>query len=177
MIKLFRYRHRIISALALPLPLLFLLIDAPVFGGGKREQEIRLEKINPTSDGDAVVITYDLIAPNDKKYEVRLVMQRESDRGFQFIPKTVSGDAGEGKFAGKGREIRWSYKLDAPKGFQGDDYYFILAVKKAGGSKGWLYFTLTTAAAGGAVYAFKDKIFPPDTPLPPTELPAPPERP
>jgi len=161
--KFFHYIRGVIAGLLL---LFLLFINA---AAGERSEEIRLENIKPTWEDDVVVIAYDLIAPVDQKYEVRLVMRRESDRAFKFIPKTVRGDIGKGKFAGKGREIRWAYQQDAPKGFQGNDYYFVIEVKKAG-SKIWLYGSLGAAALGGAVYAIIDSIDP-------KELPGPPARP
>jgi hypothetical protein len=173
MIELSRCRWSTIAGMMLPI--FFLFIEAPV-SGGERSEKIRLANINPTWEDDAVVITYSLIAPLDKTYEVRLIMQRESDSTFQYFPKTVTGDIGKGKFAGEGRKIRWAHKQDASKGFAGDDYYFVITVKKAGGRKAWLYSTLAATALGGG-YILKDKIFPPHDPPRPTELASPPGRP
>lgn len=158
------YNHRG-AFIGLLLPLFFLLNAAT---GGERAEEIRLENIYPVLQDEAVIIAYDLLAPMDKKYEVRLVMRRENDSTFIFFPKTVSGDAGKGKFAGRDRTIRWTYTQDAPAGFAGDDYYFVIAVKKTG-SKIWLYRGALGAAVGGAIYLA--------IPSSQKELPEPPQRP
>lgn len=171
----FLYRRGMIAGLMLPIFLFF--VETPASGGDDRYEEIRLEKIDTTWEGDTVVITYNLLAPLDKTYEVRLVMQRESDSTFKFFPKTVSGDIGKGKFAGKGRKIRWAHKQEAAQSFMGDDYYFVIVIKKTGSRKAWLYSTLAATVLGGAGYALKDKIFSSTDSPRPTELASPPKRP
>jgi hypothetical protein len=171
MIKIYRYRNCIFAELILPL--LFLFVDVSAFPKGGAE-EIRVEKINQFLEDDAVVITYHLIAPLEKKYEVSLILRRANDRTFQFFPKTVSGDIGKGAFAGENREIRWLYKQDTPQEFNGEDYYFVIIVKKAGGGKTWLYGALGAATAIGVVWINKCKLFPSwcdeekELPLPPS---------
>jgi hypothetical protein len=154
MIRIFRYRHCFVSGLALPLLLLF--IAAPVRSGSRRDV-IRVERVTPAFVNDVVIISYDLIAPPEDKYEVSLILRRESDRAFRFIPKTVGGDIGKGKFAGDSREIRWRYKQDAPQGLKGNDYYFVIRAKKVGGGKAG-YFLVLLAMLGGSGVVFQDDI-------------------
>ena len=97
--------------------------------------------------GDTAVITYELVAPNDILYEVTVVLKREDDPSYSFVPKTVAGDVGKGKYAGGKREIRWNFRQDMPAGLEGSDYWFDVTatqVVEEGGIKWWLY------AAGGA---------------------------
>jgi hypothetical protein len=154
MIRIFRYRRCLISGLALPLLLLFIV--APVMSGN-RSNVIRVEKITPAFVDDVIIISYDLLAPPQNKYEVSLVLRRESDRAFKFIPRTVSGAIGKGQSAGDSREIRWQYKQDAPRGFKGKDYYFIIRVKKTGGGKAG-YILVLLAMMGGAASVFHNDI-------------------
>jgi hypothetical protein len=112
-----------------------------------QEEGYRLSKLDWHVSRDEVVVTYDLEGDPDDAYVVSMVLMRESDRTFRFKPILVSGKIGEGKFAGKDNEIRWSYKHDYPQGFEGDDYYVELHVENAG-SFPWLIAASGAAIAG-----------------------------
>lgn len=97
--------------------------------------------------GDVVVITYDLMGSPEETYDVSLVLRRQNDRSFSFVPTVLAGNVGKDQSVGSGKEIRWDYKKDLPSGLSGDDYWFELTavkIEKGGGVPWWVY------AAGGA---------------------------
>jgi len=144
----------------------------------KSPEEIRLTNLDWSTAGNAVVISYDLIAPPEDSYEVSVVVLREDDRTFKLVPKSLTGHVGKGKYAGQSRQIRWAYRQDVPQGLRGDRYYFEIHVYPVQGTSPWLYVGLgAVAAAGGAaaILLTSKKEEPGGTGQ--AELPAPPSRP
>ncbi len=71
-----------------------------------------------------IVITYDLLGTPDTEYKVTITLKRRQMSSFEYTPRSISGDFGQGKFSGKGRQIIWDFLRDFPQGLEGDDYYF-----------------------------------------------------
>jgi hypothetical protein len=125
--------------------------------------------------GDNIVIYYDLDADPDEEYEVQVFLLRESDQSFKYVPKFVSGDVGEGKFAGEKKKIVWEILKEFPDGLEGEDYYFEIIAEETGSSVIY-YVGAALLAAGGAAALLLgggDK----ETPSPEVNRASPPARP
>ncbi len=156
--------------------LLLLLLEVPVFGQDKSGGAVQGTNIRWSTQGDIIVINYDLNGPADEKYEVDVVMKKETDPSFVAIPRTMEGDIGEGFFAGTGREIRWYYRRDYPQGFEGEGFYFEIHVKPMIERSNTLYYALGAAAVAGGLLVYlltRNQ----NTTVPSSELPMPPSRP
>ena len=133
-----------ISVPLMSLSLLCLLCDAQAFGG---DENFRLTRVDWIVTRDEVVISYDLEGATDETYIVSVVLLRENDKTYSFTPLLVNGNIGQGKFAGKGNEIRWSYKNDFVRDLSGNDFYFEVKVEKPGGIP-WIVVGGGAAIAG-----------------------------
>lgn len=104
--------------------------------------------------GENIHITFTLTPITEDEYEISSVLKRTSDASFQYTPENMTGDIGEGKYAGINRKIIWNVTDQEMKLFDGDDYYFEVTAKKIESSGGipWYYY-VGTAAVGGAVAA------------------------
>ncbi len=154
--KIFRYRRPVIFGLMFPLIVMFVQFPAHAWTIAESlisEDEIRVNVVDVRVQDQTIVIIYDLIAAMDETYEVNIVLLREKNPSFQFVPRSVAGYVGEGKFAGTSREIKWNYKNDLPRGLEGEGFYFEITVNKVGGGSPWLYIVLGAAAAGGGAAA------------------------
>ena len=161
-------------SVALLIPLMLLLIDAGAFSQEKRVQEGKIENAHWTVEAWVAVITFELVAPVEKEYEITIVLRRAKDKGFSFVPKSVSGAVGKGKFAGQ-REIRWDFSKDVLGGLAGDDYWFeITASEVVEGSSSFWYYAVGAVAAG-AIYALTRTGIPAASPPQPSGLPDPPK--
>lgn len=115
--------------------------------------------------GDNIVIYYDLEADPEEEYEVNLFLLRESDKKFKYAPEYVSGDIGEGKFAGEKKKIIWNIQKEFPEGLEGEDFYFEIIAEEIGGSSWFYYVGAAVVAAGAAVLlggGGEDTVTPPD---------------
>jgi hypothetical protein len=103
--------------------------------------------------GTQVVIRYDLAVPNNA-YRVRVVLRKESEKGFVYVPRLLSGDVGEGEFTGPNRQVTWDFLAEFPGGLDGDDFYFVVEAEKAPWKLSpWYYIVGGVAAVGaGAAY-------------------------
>jgi len=143
--NIFQSQRRVSPYLLL---LLILLMPSGTSAQEKLRGDVRFQNEKWVIEGDIVIITYELIAPLERTYDVSVVLRRERDKSFALVPKTITGAVGVGKYGGGKREIRWDYKKDVPEGLIGDDYRFDLTateIVEGAGSNWWLY------AAGGAV--------------------------
>jgi hypothetical protein len=134
----------------------------------------KIESSFEYNDGK-IIIHYELKADNDKEYEVNATLKRKSDASFSYVPASLSGDIGKGKFAGGIRTIEWVLNASEQNVLTGDDYFF--EVKAVPVSKGipWYYYVGTAALGGGvaAVLVLKKSS---DTQTA-TSFPQPPSRP
>jgi len=81
------------------------------------------------------------------------VMRNEKDPDFSVIPNAVDGDIGQGSFAGVNREIRWYFRHDYPRGFEGAGFYVEIHVKTVNDQSNLLYYIVGAAAVTGGVIA------------------------
>jgi len=146
-------------SMVLLIPLMLLLIDAEAFSQEKRAQEGKIENARWIVEAGVAVITFELVAPVEKEYEITVTLRRASDKNFVLIPRSLAGAVGIGKFAGQ-REIRWDFSKDAPAGLAGDDYWFeITASEVVEKSSSFWYYAASAgvALATGAAYLLAKK--------------------
>ena len=101
--------------------------------------------------GDNIVIYYDLEADPEEEYEVKLFLLRESENKFIYAPQYVSGDIGEGKFAGEKKKIIWNIQKEFPEGLEGEDFYFEIKADEV--SSSLIYYVGGAIVAVGAAVA------------------------
>ena len=115
-------------------------------------------------------IKYDLNEFNEDEYSVTLVLFRESNSRFSLKPKTLTGDIGQGKFSGNGRQIIWDSRQDIKQALVGNDFYFVLYITKIEPSNfPWTWVGIGGVAAGAAILLLSHKS---STEPGSTELPA-----
>lgn len=112
--------------------------------------EIRVENVRYEVEPSRIIVYYDLLGAKDEEYTVALSLRRKSVRLFHYVPKQTTGDVGEGRFAGKGRQIIWDSRAEVPSGLEGEDYYFVVEAEVI--SRGLSPFVWAAGAAvlGGA---------------------------
>jgi hypothetical protein len=118
------------------------------------KQGLKYEIVDVQMKDGQFILKYDLNESSDAEYVVKTVFLREKDPLFKIIPLSTSGAIGRGKFAGKDNTIVWDYKNDYAADLNGDDFYFVLDIKRIEhSSTPWLWIGLGSAAAAGtAVY-------------------------
>jgi len=169
-------RHRRFIAVALAVLFAGTIADIPAFAGPGSDSPLRVTNQDVRVEGDVVVITYDLAAPEGTPCAVTLELRRESDPSYSFVPVSVTGEIGDGRKAGTGKTIRWEFLKDVPAGFRGDDYYFTIEAARPGGFP-WFWVGLGAAATVGAtVVLFSGKATSAGTQSAPQPLPMPPAR-
>ena len=146
-------------AVTLVVALALFLVDVRAYAHSWSQDEGRIENARWALVGSLVVITYDLVADPEFRYNIGIVLKRGSDKNFRIVPRTVSGAIGIGRFAGSGREIHWDYKKDVSQGLYGDDYEFEVTAYQVdeGGSGIWVYLLGGAAVAGGGAYLLLGK--------------------
>ena len=154
--------------------LVFVIGNQKVFPQGK------IQAMFDYSDGK-IFIFYEFQGDRSKDYEVNLKLKRTSDPSFEIIPSQLSGDVGEGKFAGKKNKVIWVLSGDEESQLEGEDFYFdVTALEIAqGGGIPWYYFAGGAALAGGtaAILLLGKKDSDGTTPPPSGGFPMPPVRP
>ena len=128
------------TAGCLLLPLIFMLLGLPPEGrSGEPGGEIKVENIQPRQEGSFVIITYDLVGPEDETYDVELTLIYAGDPSLIITPASVTGDVGKGRFAGIARRIVWDFRKDYPQGFRGEEYQFRVTAEIVSGGSSWLW--------------------------------------
>jgi hypothetical protein len=151
-ITTFSRNRRLITIIIFPILALF-LFHIPLAARMKEGNEAKVANVRWATKNDILVVNYDLNGPSDSKYEIDIVMKNERDPDFSVIPTAVDGDIGQGAFAGANREIRWYYRHDYPKGFEGEGYYIEIHVKTVTDQSNLLYYIVGGAALTGGLIA------------------------
>lgn len=129
-----------------------------------------------------IFIFYEFQGDKTKNYEIEITLKRTSDPGFVVIPEKLSGDIGEGKFAGRKNKAVWELTPEEEANLEGEDFYFDVTANEIseGGGVPWYWFAGGAAVAGGAaaVLLLGKKDSDGTTPTPPSGVfPTPPVRP
>ena len=111
-------------------------------------ESISVSNVQFAVSENKILITYDLIGSPDESYMITVTLRRKQVSSYQYVPKSVTGDIGEGKYSGTGRQISWDILRDYPDGLDGDDYYFRIEATMIPKSSYLLYYI-----GGGAVVA------------------------
>jgi len=128
--------------------------------------------------GDSIAIYYDLAGDPEQEYEIFVTLCREDFVTFRFIPKSVTGDVGTGKFSGMKRRIIWAVKKDFTVDPDATDYYFKVDASVVSGTSAWWYIGGAALVGGGAAAVLLlTKKSSPATETPPLPIGAPPVRP
>jgi hypothetical protein len=149
------------------------LLNQKVFSQGK------IQATFDYSDGK-IFIYYEFQGDKTKDFEIGVKLKRTSDPGFLVIPAKLTGDVGEGKFAGKKNKIIWELNPDEAAMLEGEDFYFDVTALEISKGEGipWYYFAGGAALAGGTAAILllgnKDSN---ETSTPPSSFPTPPVRP
>jgi len=110
-----------------------------------------VRNVEASRANDLITVTYDLYGERDEEYKVTLLISASGGETFDYEPKAVSGDVGDGVRPGSGKQIRWRYRQDFPRGLQQDVRYSV-RVKEEGGN-GWLYTLGSIVVVGGGATA------------------------
>lgn len=151
-ILIFSRFERLIAASLLPFLLLF-IVPAPSRAQDKAAEEVRGSNVRWTKKSDVIIINYDLVGSQDAKHEVKLVMRKDKDDLFIFVPKNVDGHIGEGVVAGPDREIRWYYRAEFPLRIENEEYYFEIQVERMNEASRFMYYIAGAAAVAGGIIA------------------------
>jgi hypothetical protein len=155
--------------------LLFLSMSKEVFSQGKVQASYEY------SEGK-ITIFYEFQGNRSKDYDVSIKLKRTSDSNFEISPAELSGDIGEGKFAGKKNKIIWVINEEESAQLEGEDFYFDVTALEIVEGEGipWYYFAGGAALAGGtaAILLLGKNDSDGTTPTPPSNsFPTPPSRP
>ena len=132
--------------------LVTLLVTEPVTPAFSRE-DISVKNVRFDVFGGKIVVHYDLTGPTDRSYLVKVTVRRTQLPTYEYSPRTISGDVGQGKFSGSNREITWEILREYPNGIEGSDFYFrVEATLLTPGSNLLYYLTGGAAAIGAAAY-------------------------
>ncbi|MGE5401257.1 MAG: hypothetical protein ACM3S2_12700 [Ignavibacteriales bacterium] len=115
------------------------------------------EKIDVNFElGDGkVFIFYFLHGNADKEYEINAVLRKSGDPSFKLVPKEMTGDVGEGKFADKKCTIIWHISKDEEASLEGEDFYFeVTAGEVSESSSSWYWYALGAVVAGGGAATY-----------------------
>lgn len=146
---------------------------------------LQVANVRFEATSDQVIVSYDLLPPSDptlleqkkREYTITLVLKREQDESFRFIPRYVTGDAGAGITEGSNKRIIWQISKELPRGLEGDDFYFVVQVDAiVERTTPWLWLGAGAAVLGGTIAAiliFRGNEGPP----PLSKFPDPPGRP
>ncbi len=133
---------------------LFLLIVQNVFSqsASSNSNSDNVENVNYTVSNGKVFVSYNLPGNSSQLYKVSLTLRKANDKNFVYIPQTVSGDIGEGRFAGSNKSIIWKIVNDFPNGISGEDFYFVVQAEKVEeGSNMLMWAGIGIAAVAAAV--------------------------
>jgi hypothetical protein len=84
-----------------------------------------------------------------------VTLKNRSDPSFSYVPDSVTGDVGEGRFVGRGRQVVWDFSTEFPAGLKFDSYYFLVdAERVSGGIPTIVWIGGAVLVAGGATAYF-----------------------
>ena len=131
-----------------------LLIPPVSFARGSPEEPIKAQNLRFQVVGTKIVVRFDLEGPLDRDYAIKLTLKREQNQSFVHIPRATAGDIGEGKFAGKDRQISWDILKEFSEGLEGNDYYFVIEVELISRGISPLWYIGGGLAIAGSAAAF-----------------------
>jgi hypothetical protein len=131
-----------------------LLVPSVSFARSVTDEQIRTQNVRFQVVGTKIIIRFDLEGPQDRDYTIKLTLKREQNQSFVHIPRAAAGDIGEGRFAGKDRQISWDILKEFSDGLEGNDYYFVIEVELISRGMSPLWYVGGGLAIVGGVAAF-----------------------
>lgn len=118
-----------------------------------------------------IQISYEFQGESDKEYEIKVVLKRSSASTYNYIPSSLSGSVGKGKFANKKNLIIWNLTNKEAETLTDTDYYFEITAIEVKGGIPWYYYVGTAVVGGGAAAVLLMKKKTEETPAATTALP------
>ena len=139
------------------------------------EEKIQIRNVRFETAGEKVIVHYDLGGPSDWEYKVGITLRKENKKVFAYTPRYVSGDVGQGHFAGSDRQIVWDSRKEFTAGLDTSDFYFEVSAEPVehGGMGVWIGVGAAVIAGGGIAAILLSK----NHEEPPSVFPGPPGRP
>jgi hypothetical protein len=116
------YLHKNYSAIMYKNFFIVIIILIGIHISSAQEKTIPIENINYEQIGDdKVLVMYDLLGSSDNDYEVTVYLTKTDNKEFKIKLKNLTGDVGEGKFAGTKKKIIWNVIKDYNDGIIKDE--------------------------------------------------------
>lgn len=119
-------------------------------------QEFKAKNLNVEwSEDNRLIITYDLLSPEDSKVEVKIFMKSNNDSSLKVKVKSASGKIGIGQYSGLGNVVVWDIDKDYPNIKVDESYYFTLeasVIKEKNDGWPWYYYVGGALVAGAATF-------------------------
>ena len=131
-----------------------LLVPSVSLARGLPDEQIKAQNVRFQVAGTKIIIRFDLEGPQDRDYTIKLTLKREQNQSFLHVLRATAGDIGEGRFAGKDRQITWDILKEFSEGLEGNDYYFVIEVELISRGMSPLWYVGGGLAIVGGVAAF-----------------------
>jgi hypothetical protein len=130
-----------------------LLLETGFISAARAGEDVSVRNVRFEMSGQLINVFYDLQGPEGENYSVRLLLKRRQDPAFQYAPRSLTGDVGQGHFAGNKRQITWDIQKEFKEGLEGADFYFVVEVEMISSRTSILWYIGGGAAivAGAAV--------------------------
>jgi hypothetical protein len=133
-----------------------LLLETSCLSVARAGEDVSVRNVHFELSGHMIVIFYDLQGPEGGDYTVKLLLKRKQDPSFQYVPRSLTGDVGQGRFAGNKRQISWDIQKEFQEGLEGEDFYFVVEAELISSGTSILWYIGGGAAiiAGAAALLF-----------------------
>jgi len=135
--------------------MIFLIICVPeVFA-----QKTQVKNVRFVDKGKNIIVYYDLVGNDNKKYSVSLSLSNDFGKTFKIKPVSISGEVGKNIRTGRNKKIYWNIKNDFPKGLSGDGFVFAVDAQLQQRKNRWPIYLIPAVGAIGAVvyYSMQSK--------------------
>ncbi len=139
-----------------------------------------VENVRYSVADQKVIINYDLNGTAGKQYSIKLILKKQSDQNYQYIPSVVSGDVGKNQSPGKDKQIVWDISEEFPGGLFGKDYYFVVEATEINNNPSilsWIGVGVAAVAATATYLIISKKISNNNSSSGSSSFPLPPGRP
>jgi hypothetical protein len=131
-----------------------LLLETGFISAARAGEDVSVRNVRFELSGQLIVVFYDLQGPEGGDYVVKLLLKRKQDPSFQYAPRSLTGDVGQGRFAGVNRQISWDIQKEFQEGLEGADYYFVVEAEMISSRTSILWYIGGGAAIIAGVAAF-----------------------
>jgi hypothetical protein len=136
-------------------PTVIVLLFSFLFTAMLRADEGDAINIDVLSQGNAIIIYYDLIPFADRgRYDVTLQISTDGGRTYDTSSNLVTGDIGKNIYPGMRKRIIWYPDREYIDPIGPERYTFRILTERRGGGRGLLYVILGAVVAGGGTAAY-----------------------